>query len=47
MAARNGHTRCVILLLQNGANVLQTDSKKRNCLMLAVQNHHKYAVNLT
>jgi len=47
MAARNGHTRCVTLLLENGANVLQTDLKNRNCLMLAIQNHHKYAVNLT
>lgn len=33
---------CVTLLLQNGANVLQRDYKDRNCLMIAIQNHHKY-----
>ena len=42
MAAQNGHTKCVTLLLQNGSNVLQRDSEDRNCLMLAIQNHHKY-----
>ena len=42
MAARNGHTKCVIHLLQNGGNVLQRDCKDRNCLMIAIQNHHKY-----
>ena len=42
MAAQNGHTECVTLLLQNGANVLQKDSKKRTSLTIAIQNHHKY-----
>ena len=42
MAAQNGHTKCVTLLLQNGSNVLQSDPEHRNCLMLAIQNHHKY-----
>ena len=41
MAAQNGHTKCVTLLLQNGANVPQRDSEERNGLMLAIQNHHK------
>ena len=43
IAAQNGHTKCVTLLLQNGGNVLQRDSEDRNCLMIAIQNHHKYA----
>ena len=42
IAAQKGHTKCVTILLQNGANVFQTDIKKRNCLILAIQNHHKY-----
>ena len=42
MAAQNGHTKCVTHLLQNGANVLQRDSEDRNCLMIAIQNQHKY-----
>ena len=42
MAAQNGHTKCVTLLLQNGGSVLQRDSEDRNSLMLAIQNHHKY-----
>ena len=42
MAAQNGHTKCVTLLLQNGGNVLQRDSEERNCLTMAIQNHHKY-----
>ena len=42
IAAQNGHTRCVTLLLQNGDNVLQSDYKGRNCLMIATQNHQKY-----
>ena len=42
VAAQNGHTRCVMLLLQNEANVLQRDYKGRNCLMLAIQYHHRY-----
>ena len=42
MAAQNGHPMCVTHLLQNGANVLQTDLKNRNCLMIAIQNHHRY-----
>ena len=42
MAAQNGRTECVTLLLQNGANVLQRDSKKRTCLTVAIENHHKY-----
>ena len=42
IAAQNGHTRCVTLLLQKGGNVLQRDYKGRNCLMLAIQYHHRY-----
>ena len=42
VAAQNGRTKCVTLLLQKGANVFQTDSEDRNCLMLAIQNQHKY-----
>jgi len=42
VAAQNGRTKCVTLLLQKGANVFQTDSEDRNCLMIAIQNQHKY-----
>ena len=42
IAAQNGHTKCVTLLLEKGGNVKQRDSKNRNCLILAIQNHHKY-----
>ena len=41
MAAQNGHANCVTHLLQNGGNVLQKDSEDRNCLMMAIQNHHR------
>ena len=44
MAAQNGHIKCVTLLLQNGANVLQKDSEDRNCLTIAIQNHNKYEI---
>ena len=44
MAARNGHTKCVTLLLEKGANVNQRDSEGRNCLTIAIQNHHKYDI---
>ena len=42
IAAQNGHTKCVTLLLQKEGNVLQRDYKGRNCLMLAIQYHHRY-----
>ena len=41
VAAQNGHTKCVTLLLQNGGNVLQRDYKDRNSLMLSIENHHE------
>ena len=47
MAAQNGHTKCVTLLLEKGGNVLQRDSEDRNCLMIAIQNHHKYVLQTT
>ena len=42
VAAQNGHTKCVTLLLEKGSNMLQTDKDGRNCLMIAIQNQHKY-----
>ena len=42
MAAQNGYARCVTHLLQKGANMLQRDSEDRNCLTIAIQNHHKF-----
>ena len=44
MAAQNGHTKCVTLLLEKGGNVLQRDSEDRNYLTVAIQNHHKYGL---
>lgn len=42
VAAQNGHTKCVTLLLEKGSDMLQTNKDGRNCLMIAIQNHHKY-----
>lgn len=45
LAACKGHTKCVEVLLLNGANVNIKDVNGLNCLDLAILNNRAYVVN--
>lgn len=42
LAAANGHTACVLLLLEHQASIYDKDEKGYNFLMKAIEKRHRY-----
>lgn len=41
LACKNGHSECVKLLIDRGADVRNTSSEGDNCMDMAIDNGHK------
>ena len=46
LASSNGHTDCVKVLLEMGADVNIKNADGFNCMDLAIDNNHKYVASL-